>query len=223
VLETVFRASVEVRGAILFATLVIALVFLPLFVLPGVEGLLLRPLGLAYLAAGPTADVNGLTVFGADVGMLGDQLATAGVHRGVVANGDEIDELQGFGSATSTTALHREAVAMLMRLSGRSHRVLTAVALATANVVETRLSNTEVRFRPLTIKTCRDYWRTGEPADKAGGYAIQGYGAVFISAINGSYSGVVGLPLAETAELLQWAGISCWQPLPAQPGELTHE
>jgi hypothetical protein len=78
----------------------------------------LPPGGLAYLAAGPTADVNRLTVFGADVGMLGDHLATAGVHRGVVANGDEIDELQGFGSATITTELHREATAMLMGSDG---------------------------------------------------------------------------------------------------------
>ena len=76
------------------------------------------PGGLAYLAAGPTADVNRLTVFGADVGMLGDHLATAGVHRGVVANGDEIDELQGFGSATITTDFHREAAAMLMGSDG---------------------------------------------------------------------------------------------------------
>ncbi len=120
-------------------------------------------------------------------------------------------------------ASQQQALAMLLRLSGRSHRVLTAVALATTNGLDTRLSNTEVRFRSLTESVCRDYWRTGEPADKAGGYAIQGYGAVFVSAINGSYSGVVGLPLAETAELLQCAGIHCWQPLLAKPGNTIHE
>lgn len=76
------------------------------------------PGGLAYIAAGPTADANESTVFGADVGMLGDRLAVAGVHRGVVTNGDVIDELQGFGSATVTTGLHREAAAMLMGSDG---------------------------------------------------------------------------------------------------------
>jgi len=67
-----------------------------------------------------------------------------------------------------------------------------------------------VTFRALTVGECRAYWRTGEPRDKAGGYAIQGLGAVFVKALEGSYSGVVGLPLAETWELLQLFGIRCW-------------
>lgn len=76
------------------------------------------PDGIVYLAAGPTLDRNRATVFGAEVGMLGDRLAAAGVLRGVVANGDEVDELQGFGSATTTVELHREAAAMLMGADG---------------------------------------------------------------------------------------------------------
>jgi septum formation protein len=108
---------------------------------------------------------------------------------------------------------HDEAasVAMLQRLSGRSHQVLTAVALAAAGTVALRLSVSEVRFRTLSVAECRTYWESGEPRDKAGGYAVQGLGAVFVEALNGSYSGVMGLPLFETAQLLGCAGIACWQ------------
>lgn len=98
------------------------------------------------------------------------------------------------------------------RLSGRDHEVLSAVALATTSGIHARLSRTRVRFRVVTSDEARSYWATGEPCDKAGGYAIQGYGAVFIESIDGSYSGVMGLPLAETAELLVAAGVQVWQP-----------
>ena len=103
-----------------------------------------------------------------------------------------------------------DALAMLQQLSGRTHRVISAVALVTAAGVASRLSDSEVRFRPLTSAECAAYWDTGEPRDKAGAYAIQGLGAVFIAALNGSYSGVMGLPLFETAELLAAAGVRCW-------------
>ena len=100
-----------------------------------------------------------------------------------------------------------EAVAMLLELSGRSHEVLTAVALAVSGEVAVRSSASEVRLRTVTRAECVAYWRTGEPRDKAGGYAVQGRGAVFIEHLSGSYSGVVGLPLAETASLLARAGV----------------
>ena len=111
-----------------------------------------------------------------------------------------------------------EAIAMLMRLSGRSHRVLTAVALAAHAGVTFRLSASEVRFRRLSREECLEYWRSGEPRDKAGGYAVQGRGAVFIEYLRGSYSGVMGLPLYETAELLRAAGVPYWQPHAAPDG-----
>jgi septum formation protein len=98
------------------------------------------------------------------------------------------------------------------QLSGREHEVLSAVALVTASGIHARLSRTRVRFRVVTSDEVRTYWATGEPRDKAGGYAIQGYGAVFIESIAGSYSGVMGLPLAETAELLVAARVQLWQP-----------
>jgi septum formation protein len=103
-----------------------------------------------------------------------------------------------------------EGVAMLERLSGRAHEVLTAVALAAQDGLAFRLSASEVRFRALSRAECRAYWDTGEPHDKAGAYAVQGRGAVFIESLNGSYSGVMGLPLYETAELLRAAGVRYW-------------
>jgi septum formation protein len=102
-----------------------------------------------------------------------------------------------------------DAINMLQSLAGRTHRVLTAVALALpgkhAPVLEA-LSDTQVTLRGITNEEASAYWASGEPADKAGGYGIQGLGAVFIQAICGSYSGVMGLPLYETAQLLQAAG-----------------
>ena len=103
-----------------------------------------------------------------------------------------------------------EGVALLLKLSGRSHEVLTAVALAAAGEVHHRLSRSEVRFRHVSLAEAIAYWNTGEPRDKAGGYAVQGHGAVFVEHLNGSYTGVMGLPLFETAELLAAAGVSYW-------------
>jgi septum formation protein len=108
---------------------------------------------------------------------------------------------------------------MLEALSGRTHEVLTAVALAIRGVaaadgqgMESRLSRSEVTFRTIPPAEARRYWESGEPEDKAGGYAVQGLAAVFIADLRGSYSGVMGLPLYETAELLDAAGIARWRP-----------
>ncbi len=105
-----------------------------------------------------------------------------------------------------------DAVAMLLRLSGRGHQVMTAVALAMQNGdMQVRLSISHVRFRTISEDECRRYWAGGEPADKAGGYGIQGQGAVFVEHLEGSFSGVMGLPLFETAELLKHAGLDVSQ------------
>ncbi len=101
-----------------------------------------------------------------------------------------------------------EGIAMLERLSGRTHRVLTAVALALDGALPAcRLSASEVTFRVLSHAECVAYWESGEPRDKAGGYAVQGRAALFIEHLAGSYSGVMGLPLFETGELLRAAGL----------------
>jgi septum formation protein len=107
-------------------------------------------------------------------------------------------------------------VAMLTRLASRSHEVLTAVALRGGNGLRTALCTSEVTFRPLKRDEIERYWDTGEPADKAGGYAVQGLGAMFISRLQGSYSGVMGLPLYETAQLLQAAGVPTALSLPRE-------
>jgi septum formation protein len=106
-----------------------------------------------------------------------------------------------------------DALATLALLSGREHEVLTAVALADASRCEARVVSSRVRFRSITPPEREAYWASGEPSDKAGSYAIQGLGAVFVSHVQGSYSAVVGLPLLETAEMLAGFGIPCWQHL----------
>ena len=103
------------------------------------------------------------------------------------------------------------ALAMLARLSAREHAVISAVALAHHGKLSSRLSHSTVRFRLLSAAECARYWDSGEPCDKAGAYAIQGLGAVFVQALQGSYSGVMGLPLFETAALLTAAAVPMWQ------------
>jgi len=102
-------------------------------------------------------------------------------------------------------------VAMLGALAGRSHEVLTAIALWNAGQLRLVLSTSVVTFRAIDAGECRRYWATGEPAGKAGAYAIQGLGAVFVSRLEGSFSGVMGLPLFETAALLDAAGVRRWE------------
>ena len=100
-----------------------------------------------------------------------------------------------------------DALRMLSRLSGQTHQVMTGLAVAGFQGVKTVLSVTDVRFRKITQDEALLYWQSGEPRDKAGAYAIQGRGGVFVEAIMGSYTGVVGLPVFETACLLREAGL----------------
>ena len=115
------------------------------------------------------------------------------------------------GMILGKPANRRESIDILLALSGRSHDVITAIALATPLGVKVTHSRTEVNFRTISEEEAGAYWDTGEPADKAGAYGIQGLGAVFVERIKGSYTGVVGLPLFETARLLQEAGVPVWQ------------
>jgi septum formation protein len=100
-----------------------------------------------------------------------------------------------------------DAARMLALLSDREHRVLSAVALL-GRREHRALSESRVRFRAIAPEEASAYWATGEPIDKAGGYALQGIGALFVSRLEGSWSGVVGLPLYETAQLLAAEGIA---------------
>jgi septum formation protein len=130
----------------------------------------------------------------------------------------EPEELRPVLAADTTVALGAEmfgkphdrdtGVAMLKRLSGRTHQVFTAVALRHPQGMVDALCTSDVTFAALSDDDCLAYWNSGEPQDKAGGYAVQGLAATFITRLQGSYSGVMGLPLAETAQLLRAIGWS---------------
>jgi len=101
---------------------------------------------------------------------------------------------------------HKDAQRMLRALSGQTHRVLTAVALGTPRQREQALSVSQVRFALMTPAQIKSYADSGEPMGKAGAYAVQGRAAAYISHISGSYSGIMGLPMFETAQLLRGFG-----------------
>jgi septum formation protein len=103
-----------------------------------------------------------------------------------------------------------DAIAMLTQLSGRTHQVYSAISLRGREHWQA-VSITDVTFRPLTEREMLAYWHSGEPVDKAGSYAIQGMGGIFVASIKGSFSGVVGLPLFETAELLAKQGLELFK------------
>ena len=105
-----------------------------------------------------------------------------------------------------------DALRMLAALSNDWHRVVTGVAVRSAIGIQTILSTTDVQFREIHPDEAQAYWQSGEPLGKAGAYAIQGRGGAFVAAISGSYSGVVGLPVYETSQLLRNAGFDVLQP-----------
>lgn len=102
-----------------------------------------------------------------------------------------------------------DGMAMLSALSGQVHRVFTGVTIRKSSVERSICVCSSVRFRQLSAAEMDYYWETGEPADKAGGYGLQGIGAAFVEAIDGSYTNVIGLPLSETIVLLRSFGIEC--------------
>lgn len=116
-----------------------------------------------------------------------------------VVLGDDV-----FGKPVDAT----DAMSMLAQLSGQTHKVLTGVAVWNGHEMRSVMSATDVRFREIDPDEVRAYWQSGEPCDKAGAYAIQGKGGVFVEEIRGSYTGVVGLPVFETVQLLRDAGIN---------------
>lgn len=149
------------------------------------------------------AYVERLAVAKAEAGLasLGGPALTLGADTAVVLDGRILGKPEN----------REHALAMLAELSGRAHQVLTAVAVSDGQRCQSLCVASNVRFRPISPAEAERYWASGEPADKAGGYAIQGLGAVFVTGLEGSYSAVVGLPLSETAELLGQFGIACWQ------------
>lgn len=154
---------------------------------------------------------------------LPGESAQAYVQRLAVAKAEAATPLTDLPTLGSDTAVvvdgrilgkpadFNECAEMLHLLSGREHEVLTAVAVSgPAGVLSCRVA-TQVTMREISAAEIAAYWRTGEPADKAGGYAIQGFAAIFVKQIQGSHSAVVGLPLFETAHLLCQQGVPIWQ------------
>ena len=130
----------------------------------------------------------------------------SGVHENcVVLAADTTIEVDGDIIGKPSDTDHCSCI--LRKLSGRQHQVLTAVALATAEGLDYRLTRNSVSFRDLSDTEIEAYCASAEPMDKAGAYAIQGKAAVFIDRLEGSYSSVMGLPLLETAQLLGEAAI----------------
>lgn len=140
---------------------------------------LVQRLAIEKSQAIPDAETNGLAVLGADtLGVLNNEL--------LVKPRD-----------------FEHAHQMLSSMSGKWHEILSAVALSYKGETQLRLNRNKVLFRQLSLAEIEDYWKTGEPQDKAGAYAVQGLAAAFIERIEGSYSGIMGLPLFETADLLE--------------------
>lgn len=170
---------------------------------------ILRGLGLLFTAKGPDIDESGRD--GETPEQMVLRLAAAKARAANVVAGrlvlgaDTAVVLR--GRVLSKPRDESDAIDMLMSLSGCSHTVLTGVALQTPHGSETVISATDVRFREIDRDEASAYWQSGEPRDKAGAYAIQGLGGMFVEAISGSYSGVVGLPVFETVKLLQAAGV----------------
>lgn len=158
-----------------------------------------------------------------DESPLVDEPANAYVHRLAIAKAEAAAPLTNLPTLGSDTAVvvdgrilgkpvdFDECAAMLRLLSGRQHEVLTAVAVKGAEGMLSCCVATQVTMRDIDAQEIADYWRTGEPVDKAGGYAIQGLAAIFVQQIHGSHSAVVGLPLFETTHLLRRQGIPIWQ------------
>ena len=134
-------------------------------------------------------------------GLKNPAVPVLGADTAVVVDGDMLGKPRN----------REHALEMLARLSAKEHEVISAVALARYGSLSSKLSRSVVRFRALLPAECDAYWASDEPRDKAGAYAIQGRGAVFVQSLRGSYSGVMGLPLFETAALLAAAAVPVWQ------------
>jgi len=171
---------------------------------------ILTALGLSFTAAGVDIDESRY-----DGEPVADMVVRLAIAKAAAAR-EAVDQSLPVIAADTAVAVddevlgkpgsQDEALQMLASLSGRTHTVLTGVALDYAGVVRTATTRTEVRFREISPDEAQSYWQSGEPLDKAGAYAVQGIAGIFVEDISGSYSGVVGLPVFETAALLADAG-----------------
>lgn len=176
----------------------------------------LKPLVLPLRHTGPRADVDESPLAGEKALDYVQRLARVKAEAGLLALAGRQLPVRPILAADTTVTLDgdilgkpadpAEAASMLRRYSGRVHSVLTAVGVAYRDRVEVAVSESEVRFNTLSESEIAAYVATGEPFDKAGGYGIQGRAAIFVAHLAGSYSGVMGLPIFETSELLKTVG-----------------
>ena len=174
---------------------------------------ILTALGLTFSSAGVDLDerrINGESAQDMGLRLAQHKAAAATVKEPTVVIAADTTVVLG-GKVYGKPVDRKDCLAMLQDLSGRTHQVVTGVAVRSTRGVQTALSTTEVQFREISPDEALAYWQSGEPRDKAGAYAIQGKGGVFVAAISGSYSGVVGLPVFETAGLLRDAGLNILQ------------
>ena len=170
---------------------------------------ILAALGLEFTAAGVDVEERRLDAEAAEDMVLRLAMAkaeAAQVPAGTIVIGADTVVILG-DSVFGKPSGRDDALEMLEALSGKTHRVMTGVAVRSDAGLAAAVSKTDVQFREISPDEALAYWQSGEPRDKAGAYAIQGRGGVFVAAISGSYSGVVGLPVFETARLLQDAGL----------------
>jgi septum formation protein len=172
---------------------------------------ILAALGLEFTAAG--VDIDETRYDGEPVA---DMVVRLAVAKAAAARADLEGSVPVIGADTAVAVddlvlgkpgSEDDAIETLALLSGRRHTVLTGVALDFGGEIRTATSVTEVRFRDISPDEAQAYWQSGEPQDKAGAYAVQGIGGIFVEDISGSYSGVVGLPVFEMAALLIEAGL----------------
>lgn len=176
---------------------------------------LLRQIGVSFETV--LAPVDETPLWGESASSYVERLAVAKAQAAFTVLNDEASCILAAdtcvvldGNILGKPSGEQESFQMLSALSGRTHQVLTAVAVLGQGRCISQVVSTEVCFGPLSAEQITAYWHTGEPQDKAGSYAIQGLGAIFVERIEGSYSAVVGLPLSEVAQLLKGFGVSCW-------------
>ncbi len=179
------------------------------------RALLLRQMGIAFVVE--PADLDETILPGEDAEAAVRRLALAKARtvaarcdaEAVVLGADTVVVLDGRILGKPTDKAH--GLEMLRALSGRRHTVLTGVAVVGAGMSQDICVGSEVEFAELSEVDIDRYWRTGESADKAGAYGIQGVGGRFVRRIDGSYGAVVGLPMHEVAMLLESSGVDVWQ------------
>lgn len=172
---------------------------------------LLKQMGLDFSVSSPDVDETALQGEAPDsyVARLALSKARAGWSSGAVSLGADTIVVHE-GRLMGKPANAEEGAWMLRRLSAQTHQVMTGVALYDGRRSESVVVMSKVSFRQITPVEAQAYWRSGEPKDKAGGYGIQGLGAVFCEKIEGSYTAIVGLPMYETENLLRSFEFDTW-------------